>query len=246
MAALEKGPISATPVIVAVAKPRNLDDVDLSCGMSERPISELTDMSYTLQRILAGGSIAGRSRIGIRSRSPKRTRRATSVLTLDAELSSFMDEMPSFYLMSEETLPASAQPPHIVAQAYMLHALANTQRCRLHLPYLTRARADATYLYSRRVCLQTAQRIIKIDKHFEASGTPSPQLGSSRRPFCMRCFVATIVLLTDLCMNKYTSEKEHRQTELVGAFARSRAHAATPSLRITSPDRWLNFFESTK
>lgn len=95
----------------------------------------------------------------------------------------------------------------------------HTQRCRLHLPYLSRAAKDPAYESSRKACLEAARMVIRTEHQLsrEMISFVLMRLKFSGMIHCV-C-MAVIVLLIDFCLS--SSQQEHdqeRRGEILDAF----------------------------
>ena len=251
-----EGSYQAHPSHMAVTKPLNINDADLSNGaiIIERPPSQPTDMSYFLQRLRLAEVCRS-----IIDRTPLASSTSTvpsydDILAIDAEFDTFIKQIPPFLSMDSsgdnENNPtplvdgadAHHHPPSLVVQAYMLNSLAHTQRCRLHLPYLTSSLTNSTFAYSRRACVDVVRKLIQIEKRLRRESHPFV-LTRLRFDglFLYGVFIAGVVLLMDACVHggrtvSSLSEEEEeeetlRESEVVEAFcmlddARGRSHTA--------------------
>jgi hypothetical protein len=206
--------------------PRNVDDKDLDqSDLFERPLSQLTEMSYSLQRIRLAEisrAIVDRRPLAI---SSSKGPAYSDVLAVDAELVQFMKDVPSYFMIQvtgQDTLSQN-QKPGTVVQAYMLSSLTNVQRCRLHLPYLTSDLADSTYAFSRNACLETARTILQVEKWLQKEDNAFIIIRCKFSGTLYGVFLASIVLLIDFCVNrsqfKSESQIEDRHQELAEAFS---------------------------
>jgi hypothetical protein len=209
---------------MVVRKPLNINDEDIFDGMGqvERPPSQPTEMSYFLQRIRLAEisrSIVDRTPLAMsNSGGPS----YCAVMDIDTELQTFINDIPSFFSMGKDRLiesfqldPAKAQV--IITQGYMLHSLISSQRCKLHLPYLTRGFADPAYASSREICIKSARLVIQTELQLENSDfckfTRLKFMG-----LLLGVFMASIVLLMDLCLNRSSPQQEKQRGDVADAF----------------------------
>jgi hypothetical protein len=209
---------------MVVKKPLNINDEDLIDGMSriEQPLSQPTAMSYSLQRI----RLSEISRI-IVDRTPLIMAHAGGpshdvVMDIDTELQLLINDIPPFFSMSIADLTESYQldplrAVNIAHQGYMFYSLLYGHRCKLHFPYFSRGFVDSAYASSREICLQSARLIIQTESQLENSGlctvTRYKFLG-----LLLSVFMASIVLLMDLCHNKSSPQQEKQRGEIAGAI----------------------------
>jgi len=207
-----------------VKKPLNVNDEDLIDGMSgiEQPLSQPTAMSYSLQRI----RLAEISR-RFADRTPLIMAHADGpsydvVMDIDTELQLLINDIPPFFSLSIadliKTYPLDpSRAASIAHQGYMLYSLLYAQRCSLHFPYFSRGFVDSAYASSREICLQSARLVIQTELQLENSGfrtvTRYKFLG-----LLVAVFMASIVLLMDLCQNKSSPQQERQRGEIAGAL----------------------------
>lgn len=203
-------------------KPLNINDNEVYDGMSraERPLSEPTTMSYSLQRI----RLAEISR-NLVDRTPLTMAHVGGasldvIMDIDTELQMLINDIPPFFSMSEARLVETynlspTRAADIRHQGHTIYFLIYTQRCRLHLPYLTRGFVDAAYSPSREMCVKSARLIIQSQSKLENSSI-AIRFGFSG--LVVGVFMASIVLLMDLCVNKSPSQHERQRAEVAEAF----------------------------
>ncbi|KJR81438.1 uncharacterized protein SPSK_01018 [Sporothrix schenckii 1099-18] len=164
-----------------------------------------------------------------------------SALASDAELDAMLRDMPPFLRMetyeqagweagvdgddnknsSSNTKNSHGRPhrSHFI-QAFMLHSLIHTQRCKLHLSYLTswrrqtgnytscvlkhpdparRPSVSAASTTSRAVCIDAARQIIHAETQIRRRAAGHPFVQSRLSCVLYGVFLATIVLMIDLC-----------------------------------------------
>lgn len=192
-----------------VRKPCNINDEDLCDSVAPvgRPLSQPTNMSYSLQRIrLAEISRSLVDRHTLAMSSTKAESHA-DVLAIDVELDRFMDELPPFLNMDKiisnpymDFNSSCLSPIHM--QAYMLNGLAHIQRCKLHLPYLTSDSKFSTHTLSREKCIKAAKLIFRDENWLEKQNHPFVSMRLKFSGMLYGVFLATIVLLVDMCINK--------------------------------------------
>ena len=209
---------------MVVKKPLNINDEELSDGMSriEQPLSQPTAMSYSLQRI----RLAEISR-NIVDRTPPMLAHASGpsldvVMDIDTELQLLINDIPPFFSMSKTDLSGIYQlditeAAKFTHQGYILHFLVHAQRCKLHFPYFSRGFVDPAFACSRDICLQSARLVIRTQSRLESSGL---YVATRFKLFglLLGVFMASIVLLMDLCHNKFSPQQEERRREIAGAF----------------------------
>ena len=207
-----------------VKKPLNVNDEELNDDISpiEQPLSQPTAMSYSLQRI----RLAEISR-NIVDRTPPISAHANVpsldvVMDIDTELQLLINDIPPFFSMSIADVSElyrldTSKAAKIAHQGYIIHSFVHAQRCQLHFAYFSRGFGDPTFACSRDICLQSARHLLRTQSRLESSGlciaTRVKFLG-----LLLGVFMASIVLLMDLCHNKSSPQHEERRREIAGAF----------------------------
>ena len=206
-----------------VKKPLNINDEELSDGMSriEQPLSQPTAMSYSLQRIRLAEisrNIVDRTPVLAHASGPS----LQVVMDIDTELQLLLNDIPPFFSMSKGDLSEiyhldTSEAAKIAHHGYIFHSCVHAQRCKLHFPYFSRGFGDPAFACSRDLCLQSARLVIRTQSRLESSGlciaTRFKFLG-----LLLGVFMASIVLLMDLCHNKSSPQQEERRGEIAGAF----------------------------
>ncbi|KAF2025148.1 hypothetical protein EK21DRAFT_117077 [Setomelanomma holmii] len=199
-----EGVYQAHPLHMCVNKPRNINDNDIRDGSvpESQPLNQPTDMSYFLQRIhLAEISRSIVDHNIIIAASSQRLEYYSHVMTMDSELEQMRRSMPHFFELEEYAHDPENATSNIFLQAYMLNSLMHSQRCKLHLPYLTTgAKYNAKYTSSRDACLRSAKYIIYAETRLLESGHPSVQIRLRIAAILYGVFIASIVLLMDVCL----------------------------------------------
>ena len=207
-----------------VRKPLNIDDEGVVDGMNrvEQPSSQPTAMSYSLQRIRlseVSRSIVDRTPLIMASTNGLNH---DVVMDIDTELQLLMSDIPPFFSMSTADLTeiyklGPSQASNIAYQGYMLYSLLHSQSCKLHFPFFSRGFANLSYAPSRDICLQSARLVIQTETKLEASAACK---GMRYRfiGLLVAVFMASIVLLMDLCHNKSSPQQEKQRLEIADAL----------------------------
>jgi len=208
---------------MVVKKPLNLNDENLVEGTTwvEQPISQPTTMSYALQRI----RLAQISRNMV-DRNPLFMASSGSlsqelVMDIDTELQVLINDTPPFFSMSTQELITTYQldpcrAANIAHQGYIFYSLLYAQRCKLHFPHFSQGFMDSTFASSRDLCLQSARKVIQTQSQLANIGLTATRfkfLG-----FLTSVFVATIVVLMDLCHSKPSPQQEKQRGEIADAI----------------------------
>ena len=210
---------------MSVNKPRNANDEDLEDGMTnaEVPLSHPTSMSYFLHRIRLGEvcrEFTDRFPLSISDPGKMSNTQITEMNTAFEEL---IEGVPAFFKLDSEGLERIAETdprraPGIIVQRYILNSLMYAHRCKLHLHYLGRGPEDPMRTPSREKCLSSARIVIKAERLLEKEDIPfvPTRFKFSGVLYCL--FMAVIVLLLDVCLDKEAQRDEARKAEVVDAF----------------------------
>ncbi|CAK7224648.1 hypothetical protein SBRCBS47491_005621 [Sporothrix bragantina] len=246
LAARNSGPgvgvYTTHPHMMRVNEPCNIDDENLTPSMQNpavgKPLDTPTDMSYYLQRVrlarvargivdrmpmvsgtqFVGGGQSTAASTTVSARDLLATYRQAATES-DADLEAMLHNLPVFlrletYLNRDETINANTSSFFI--QAFMLHSLIHTQRCKLHLSYLTSWRRQTETIgrhqpmmsqpsvsgpstTSRAICIESARQIIHAETQLRRQASQHPFVQNRLSCVLYGVFLATIVLLIDLC-----------------------------------------------
>ena len=223
-----------------VNRPRNVDDKDLRHDPPfDYPISVPTTMSYYLQRINLAElcrCIADTLPMANVDLSPVDYK---EIIALDNRFEAFLENLPVFLKIDELSRVRSEdimqQYPQLRTQRYALGMIALTRRCKLHQPFLVRASLKTHYVYSREVSLQSARSVIRMKRLVEMEHGSIFAANVKLTGVCHHIFMATIVLVTDLCFHKGHGDDEGRKAEVIEALkileeAKSESRMATQFL----------------
>ncbi|KAI9039781.1 uncharacterized protein KD926_009124 [Aspergillus affinis] len=248
-----KGTYTINPRHMAVNKPRNVDDEDLLPGLASttitpRPMNHSTNISYNLQRIQLAEIC--RELTDSTPLTSSGTVEYSQVLKFDRSIIGFIAQWPPFFRLDEDITPSRSRgrartrtkdtkDPGKATQRYILNSIVPAQRCRLHLPYLTRASLDPNYAYSRDACLESARHILRTERLLATEDLPFV-LMRKRHSGTLQCIcMAIIALLADICFCRdMGGSEEHRRAELADACQiLDRAKTESPMAR-----RLLGYF----
>jgi hypothetical protein len=227
----------ANPRHMMVKKPRNINDVDLIDNMYlvELPISQPTEMSYSLQRIRLAEisrSIVDHNPMAVVSSSGPSY--SVHVMAMDFELDRIMHDIPTFFRLDHYEGNPNSTSTDIFIQAYLLNSAIHTQRCKLHLWYLTSGpNNNPAYASSRETCLKSARQLIHAEVQLERAQHPFVLIRLRLSGILYGFFLAIIALLMDAYINGPGSlQDEIRHGDVVetlriveGARSHSRAAA---------------------
>ena len=205
-----EGVYQTHPRHMTVNRPLNINDIDIGPnGISaESPATEPTDMSYFLERLRLAEisrSIVDHSLMSATSLG--RPNYYTQVMAMDFELDQLIKNMPTFFqLTNYEHVSDPSRARSIFTQAYMLNSLMHTQRCKLHITYLTSESKDnPAYAASRDICLRSAQQITRIETQLLRSRQPFVRVRLRLTAILYSIFMASIILLMDVCVHRPAS-----------------------------------------
>ena len=190
--------------------PRNVDDKDLiyTNPPMNRPLSEPTTMSYDIQRLKLADLCRKVVDLMPVSVSDSSTVDYEGVIALDQRFEGFLQQLPVFLRNDEQSIqqsePIMARYPQMRLQRQLLSMLANTKRCKMHQPFLIRGSVDARYSYSRTMSLKSARGVLEEKRRTDPLHTNSlPAHRYKLIGYTMyHTFMATIVLVMDLCFNR--------------------------------------------
>lgn len=206
-----------------VRKPLNANDEDLIDGMVgiEKPLSYPTSNSYSLLRI----HLAEISRHLIDRCPPSMANLGPPshdiIMDIDNEMQELFNDIPSFFSLSKEALCETydlspTRAADIEHQGFMFRSMFWSQRCTIHFPYFSRGYMEPEYASSKELCLLSAREVI----HAEAKiGEIAPT--ATRYKFLgllVATFVASIIILMELCHNKTSSQNEQHRAEIADAI----------------------------
>lgn len=206
-----------------VKRPRNVDDCNLQQDpFLDQPVSSPSTMSYYLQRI----NLADLCR-RVADTIPLLNVEITTIdykdiIALDKRFEAFLEELPTFLKTDEQSRMRSEEVmlkyPQMRAQRYGLGMIALTRRCKLHQPFLIRGSLHKEYHYSREIALKSARRVLKMKRSAELEPGSVFAADVKLVGISHHVFMATIVLVTDLCFNRGYGDDEQRQAEVIEAL----------------------------
>lgn len=249
----QEGVYVINPRQMVVKKPENINDEDLTDGTAPKgkPPSELTTMSYFLQRLRLAEitrQFTDRTQLYASELDAKCYR---YVLDTDAELKLFIKEMPSFFSLEEGPSEDLAHICHqhssdIIIQRYLLNTVTQSHRCKLHLPYLVRSSTEPALEYSRQACLKAAKRLLYAERQLSKEQIPFASIRFKFTGIVYAMFVASIALGLDFCLSRGTG-REQTTSEEVREAARVLEDAKSQSiLAARLPDLLKQIFRQHK
>lgn len=207
-----------------VNMPLHINDEDVKDDMElvEKPRSQPTDMSYLMHRLRLAETCRAMT-----DRTPMIMGNNIGsnhdiVMDIDTQMLNLLNEVPAFFSMSISEIVETygltrVKATAIVHQGYMLYAILHAQRCRLHLPFFSRGFADPAFASSKDICVRSALLVIQTETRLDESEVRLvaryKYLG-----LLLSVFIASAVLLMDLCHNKSTPQHETQRREVAQAF----------------------------
>ncbi|OCT47378.1 putative Zn(II)2Cys6 transcription factor [Cladophialophora carrionii] len=226
----QEGTYFVQPRHMRVNMLRNVDDDDLvrDGPPVDRPLSEPTAMSYYIQRIKLADICRQVIDVMPLTSFELGTVDYQDVINLDRKFAAFFRELPAFLKIDERHIRESEhimrQRPHLHIQRYALGMIAQTRRCKLHQPFLIRRSVERHYDYSRRISLESARSVIRLKDllHPAAEGEEEGgfvTMSARHTGIVYHIFMATIVLVMDLCFNRVAEGEDDaaRKAEVVAA-----------------------------
>jgi len=139
--------------------PHNLLDADFSPGITclpeSRPVSEITPTLYSIVKGRICSVFAATAEISHAVIPPK----YSEVMDLDSSSQeSYVIIPPALRVRPMDQ--SIIDPPDLIMNRFNLELLHLKTRCILHRRYLTEARMDSRFEYSRRTCVDAARRIL--------------------------------------------------------------------------------------
>jgi hypothetical protein len=143
-------------------------------------------------------------------------------MDMDFELGQLLRNLPSFFRLAEyrnATYPSTTSSVFI--QAYMLNSNIHTQRCKLHIKYISsEPKANSAHSASRNTCLHSAREIIRAEQQLLVSCHPFVRVRLRLAGILYSVFMASIVLLMDACVHRPSSLRcELQNGEVADALA---------------------------
>lgn len=193
--------------------PRNLDDSSFSMANlhGDLPLSVPTCMSYSLQRIRLAHITRHVVDVMQYSLSEVSEQDYGKVRDLDVELERFIDDLPVFLRVDNDSVRRSSfileRYPCFAMQRYIINIGAQTLRCKLHQPFMVRASSREAKVQSGRrryyqdsvdKCMTAAMAIVRINQAIRDDPVQSIPARVKLTGLLHHMFLATMVLVTDL------------------------------------------------
>lgn len=220
----QEGTYTAHPQQMRVRLPRNISDeiLDLGNTTEDLPLTQPTPMSYPLQRVRMGEisrNIVDTLRFGISGVSEHDY---GQIMVLDKRIQHFLEDLPVFLKLDNESLQKSQyileRFPYFAMQRYIINIGAHSNRCKLHQPFLVRESPKTKYTESANICLTSAMEVIKINKAIRHDPTHYIPEKVKLVGLLHHMFLATVVLVMDLCFNRMDNKDDLRSKEVANAI----------------------------
>lgn len=144
------------------------------------------------------------------------------IVALDKRFEGLLEELPSFMKIDEHNRRKSEEImlkyPQMRVQRFSLAMITLTRRCKLHQPFLIRGSVHKEYNYSRDVSLKSARSVINMNRVVERDAGTLFSADVRLTGISHHIFMATIVLVTDLCFNRGGDDDEERKVEVIEAL----------------------------
>ena len=222
----QEGTYSINPNHMMVDEPMNINDEDLRDGADtvELPIHQPTSMSYFLQRIRLAEICRDLTDKAPLANLRKGLSWHDEAMQAETKLQQFIQNLPAFFLLGGNNTAGVAQAdirdaPGIVVQRYVLNSLLYAQRCKLHIKDLGPDLAQPNRVHSREICLDSARHIIKTEQLLAEEDIPFSliRLKFSGVLYCV--FMASVVLLLNICLNKRLAKDNAHIMEVAEALS---------------------------
>ena len=180
-----------------VEMPRNLYDDDFDESVMElppsRPMSEPTPISYLIVKARLTSTFARTCEY-----VSAQTGNYDTLMEVDAELRRSEDSIPAHLRMSStpEAFPPPSSPS--LAARFSVSAIYHKAQCILHRRYITRARENLRYAYSRRTCIDSAMELLRWQTLLHDQSLPGGALYSCGCSFNSDFLLAGTIVCLDL------------------------------------------------
>ncbi|PKX89433.1 transcription factor domain-containing protein [Aspergillus novofumigatus IBT 16806] len=206
------------PQLMNVRKPLNIDDEDIQgrAAATPSPISEPTQMSYTLQRLNL--AVVCREIVDMTAYEHMHGIDVGyhKILELDRKLHQAYNNLPDFYRLDTVSRRRFAalyrsRPRCLLQQAY------HSRFCRLHRLYFIRGAREPAYSYSHVICLQSARKVLEIKRIMDEDEPKFMPPTSTVWSVMHHVFMAAVILLMDVCFNWDDLLADKRKQEVLDA-----------------------------
>lgn len=143
------------------------------------------------------------------------------IVELDGKLMKFIADLPDFLKLDHEnrqrSAPLEGLYPHLPLLRFCLTGAAYGRRCKLHQRFLLRKASDRRFAFSRQACVESACTVIRT---YEGLAGVTGFDGSRRSLVASvgivahNLYLATVVLVMDLCSNAGEMDQEELKVQV--------------------------------
>ncbi|KAE8393437.1 hypothetical protein BDV23DRAFT_36435 [Aspergillus alliaceus] len=229
----QQGTYLVHPKHMCVNRPRNIDDLDLDRSDPEHtlPLSQPTAMTYYILRIKLAE--ISRSVVDALPFSPSDWAMVEydMIVSLNRKFDEFLRDLPVFFrhdaASREQSRNVDRRYPQTIFQRYIIASTFHSSRIKLNQPFLTRISLDPGYEYSRKVCLESARSIINMHNSVQQDAGLLASVHVRLATFLCIFFLATAVLIIDLCINKDEDNEGRRQEVMEACYVLKQAEESS-------------------
>ncbi|KAB8239309.1 Zn(II)2Cys6 transcription factor [Aspergillus alliaceus] len=229
----QQGTYLVHPKHMCVNRPRNIDDLDLERSDPEHtlPLSQPTAMTYYILRIKLAE--ISRSVVDALPFSPSDWAMVEydMIVSLNRKFDEFLRDLPVFFrhdaASREQSRNVDRRYPQTIFQRYIIASTFHSSRIKLNQPFLTRISLDPGYEYSRKVCLESARSIINMHNSVQQDAGLLASVHVRLATFLCIFFLATAVLVIDLCINKDEDNEGRRQEVMEACYVLKQAEESS-------------------
>ncbi|GAQ05135.1 hypothetical protein ALT_2456 [Aspergillus lentulus] len=211
------------PRLMNVREPLNIDDEDIQgrAAATPSPMSEPTQMSYTLQRLNL--AVVCREIVDMTAYEHMHGIDVgyDKILELDRKLRQAYNNLPEFYRLDNVSrrrfAPLYRSQPTIAWQRCLLQQAYHSRFCRLHRLYFIRGAREPAYSYSHVICLQSARKVLEIKRIMDEDEPKFMPPTSAVWSVMHHVFMAAVILLMDVCFNWDDLLADKRKQEVLDA-----------------------------
>ncbi|KAJ5555319.1 hypothetical protein N7461_003789 [Penicillium sp. DV-2018c] len=138
------------------------------------------------------------------------------IISLDGKFEELIKTLPAFFRLDDRS-DLYHTAPHLAIQRYLIHLGIHTRRSRLHQSFLVRGFTDQKYAFSRDACLNSSRTVLEICRTLEEEKNSLASIPARLATVVHHLFMATVVLVVDLCSTKVEGFEEQRQAEVTQA-----------------------------
>ncbi|MCJ1338126.1 hypothetical protein MMC09_003411 [Bachmanniomyces sp. S44760] len=213
---IPRGQVDTTP-------PNNLADHDFDENTKHlppsRPLTDPTEVSYTIAKArmcVAFGKITDEMQSTVRTSYEES-------MKLDRLLQESHDMLPP-HLQMRKMNTCITDPAYLIMRRYNIELLYQKSRCILHRRYLTEARSDPNYAYSRNCCTEAAMELLRHQFDLDAEVQPGGQL------YRDRWFVSTLaahdfmLAAMIVCLELHHASEDHNNGQVVATSSESNGY----------------------